>query len=1018
MENEKVFEMVFLNLLNLQIQCLKFGKLKINEYFRPINDSKALKLNRENQLTHDKPMKITSRLGIVLTAILSSIALFFTHKKNDLFFPEIIDYPHKVHRNALFEAADAYKYAQDYQKANAEFERLLGQSLIPADRHYVLNQLAYINLTMGQDSAADYWLKLLGQNQHPLSISARADYCYNVGTWAYHTFKPKMSNDYLQEALSLYQVDSAYGEQHLKTALCMTQLGMMHYEFNRADSALKYIPLAYAVFQKNEGLKPFSAICELGMAYVNIVNRSHVEGESRCDNALSMLKNQIFTDTILTARLYCMKGYMLKKQGQNEQDSIRKVQYFKVAETNFKKAVELGKQKKTIRLQEFYSELIINYSWLKDSVSFFKNIEQVEKLLKNPPERYAQIERYVQSDRLKGYYYLEKDDKQCKEAYLKVVNKISKDSLRDTKILVEAYYSLMHSYKRLVQFDSALFYLKEYYIVGSELEGMTIQHYDLLKPKVYKHLIFPFVTFSQMGDILLQKYYKTQDLESLLRAFEAFTLTDDMLFPGIMTADEEAILNYQKEVANKTYPLALETTYLLYQKTKNPIYLDYAFRFCERSKAFLLYRDAVIIDSTQLGEQPPRALLDSIRLLGSEIHKMERERSLGLGYVDNQLFISLREQFNNLFDFIKIHYPTYTQSKIGQPVPSIKQVLAILGKNKAVVQYHLGKNKIHTLYISNNGTVFTQLNNVAEIIEKLKTYKSILSGEKTVKPKEYQETALWLYDSLVGQFAFKIQLLKELIIIPDKTLHLIPFESFVTQATLAPKSFLDLSYFIKTQLTYTPAWKIYEHNYKKVVPFHPHILALSYGNQPDIVGNLPQSIKELTALQTYMTPSPITLLTKDSCTKDNFLKLSPTYDILHLSLHAASNMSYKEDNKIYFKIPLSDTLYSYEIAKMNFRATLVVLSACNTATGKMESSEGAYSLTRSFLQAGVSNVVASLWNISDSQTAVLLSSFYENLAQNKPPSVSLHLAKQKYLLKKEDNITAHPKYWAGIIAID
>jgi CHAT domain-containing protein len=962
-------------------------------------------------------MKIKSPVIIALTAILSSIALFFNNQKSDLFFPEIIDYPHKTQRNALFEAADRAKYAQDYQKANTEFERLLKQSLTPVDRHYVLNQLAYINLTMNEDSAAGSWIQLLENEKPPLSMEALADYYYNVGTFAYRTFKPKMSDVYLQKALAAYKV--LYGEQHLKVALCMTQLGMMHYEFNRADTALKYIPLAYTIFQKNEELKPFSAICELGMAYVNIVNRSHIEGESRCDKALLMLKNQPFSDTVLTARLYCIKGYLLKKQGQNEQDSMRKIQYFKTAETNFTKAVELGKQKETIRLQEFYSELIINYSWLKDSVAFFKNIEEVEKLLKTSADRNIQIERYVQPDRLKGYYYFENNnDKDSKEAYLKVVKKVSKDSLRDTKVLVEAYYSLTHNYKRLSRFDSSLFYLKEYYIVGSALEGTTIQHFDLLKPKVYKHLIFPFVTFSQMGDILLQKYYKTHDFETLLRAFEAFTLTDDMLFPGIMTADEEAILNYQKEVANKAYPLALETTYLLYHKTKNSIYLDYAFRFCERSKAFLLYRDAVIIDSTQLGKQPPRALLDSIRLLGSEIHKMERERSLGLGSVDNQVFISHREQYNKLFDSVKIHYPIYAQLKIGQPVPSIKEVLAVLGKNKGVIQYHLGKNKIHTLFISATGTVFTQSNALSQVAKNLKIYKSILSGDTFVTVQEYQKTALWLYDSLVAPCASRIQSLKELIIIPDKNLHLVPFESFVTQATADTKSFLDLKYFIKTQISYTPAWKIYQHNYKTSVPPHPNILALNYGDQPNVKGNLPQSMKELAALQTSMHTSPITVLMKERCTRDNFLTMAPSFDILHLSLHAESNMSYKEDNKIYFKIPLNDALYSYDIAKMNLKAALVVLSACNTATGKMESSEGAYSLTRSFLQAGVSNVVASLWNISDSQTAVLLTSFYENLAQNKTPSVSLHLAKQKYLKGKADNITGHPKYWAGVICID
>lgn len=54
---------------------------------------------------------------------------------------------------------------------------------------------------------------------------------------------------------------------------------------------------------------------------------------------------------------------------------------------------------------------------------------------------------------------------------------------------------------------------------------------------------------------------------------------------------------------------------------------------------------------------------------------------------------------------------------------------------------------------------------------------------------------------------------------------------------------------------------------------------------------------------------------------------------------------------------------------------------CNTATGKVLSGEGLLGLQRSFLAAGASSVVASLWSIYDRSTPLFMTSFYSKLIE-------------------------------------
>ena len=73
-----------------------------------------------------------------------------------------------------------------------------------------------------------------------------------------------------------------------------------------------------------------------------------------------------------------------------------------------------------------------------------------------------------------------------------------------------------------------------------------------------------------------------------------------------------------------------------------------------------------------------------------------------------------------------------------------------------------------------------------------------------------------------------------------------------------------------------------------------------------------------------------------------------------------------------------------DILRLNLQSTnLVVLSACETGVGETMVGEGDMSIARTFLKAGAHHVIAALWEVPDSHTALFFKQFYHHLLVEK-----------------------------------
>jgi CHAT domain-containing protein len=144
-----------------------------------------------------------------------------------------------------------------------------------------------------------------------------------------------------------------------------------------------------------------------------------------------------------------------------------------------------------------------------------------------------------------------------------------------------------------------------------------------------------------------------------------------------------------------------------------------------------------------------------------------------------------------------------------------------------------------------------------------------------------------------------------------------------------------------------------------------------------------------------------------------------SYRIIHFATHGMINNDHPELSGIVLSLfdqegrSQDGFLRLHDIYNLHLPADLVVLSACSTGLGKDVRGEGLIGLTRGFMYAGASGVVASLWKVDDRATAELMKFFYEGMfRKGLPPAAALREAQ---LRMSQQKAWRSPYYWAGFI---
>ncbi|HUS09450.1 MAG TPA: CHAT domain-containing protein [Pyrinomonadaceae bacterium] len=143
------------------------------------------------------------------------------------------------------------------------------------------------------------------------------------------------------------------------------------------------------------------------------------------------------------------------------------------------------------------------------------------------------------------------------------------------------------------------------------------------------------------------------------------------------------------------------------------------------------------------------------------------------------------------------------------------------------------------------------------------------------------------------------------------------------------------------------------------------------------------------------------------------------YRIVHFATHGLLNNEHPELSGIVLSLfdqkgqPQDGFLRLHDIYNLKLPVDLVVLSACNTGLGKDVRGEGLIGLTRGFMYAGASSVVASLWKVDDEATAQLMRLFYGYMLRDGlSPSAALRKAQVSMSQHKR---WQSPYYWAGFV---
>ncbi|WP_194269463.1 CHAT domain-containing protein [Oceanihabitans sp. IOP_32] len=472
---------------------------------------------------------------------------------------------------------------------------------------------------------------------------------------------------------------------------------------------------------------------------------------------------------------------------------------------------------------------------------------------------------------------------------------------------------------------------------------------------------------------------------------------------------------------NETYPsfqTAVSIAYKLYDTTKNPMYIDDAFHFIEKSKSISLLEAHRNAEATKYGNVPNEILVKGQELRASISYLEQQVFKASPDEIQSRLdtLSAVKNNYYNYIGKIEKNYATYYALKYNTDVASLNKTQQQLRNNQALLSYLNAEEHLFLIVIDNQKKEFLKLPFNDEIKTSIKNlYRK--SSKLDINDRSIYDDSYTIYKSILEPGLLETNA-SDLIILPDDVLYYIPFDALHTSISNKP------SFLIHTHaLSYANSATLYQEQQavKKERGNRLLVFAPSFNENQIVEAErahmepLLYNTKEAEHIAQYFTTK---IFKNNEASISNLQHAVNAYNLLHFATHASANDEYPDYSYLAFSKDSSNSnlLYVKDIYNYTFNADMATLSACQTGFGKLQKGEGMLSLARAFNYAGVPAIVTTLWKINDQSTSDIMTNFYKNLSDGLNKKEALRQAKIKYLTANaNDPLLQHPYYWSGII---
>jgi len=465
-----------------------------------------------------------------------------------------------------------------------------------------------------------------------------------------------------------------------------------------------------------------------------------------------------------------------------------------------------------------------------------------------------------------------------------------------------------------------------------------------------------------------------------------------------------------------------------------------ALRYAEMSKARVL--DEVLsngkVDLTKAMSESEKQIENGLNRELNDINRKLRNENLKRNpdkATLNQLTMqaaSTRVQYESFLDTLYASHPELRIER-GQPEAVTLNVLSdSVPDDVTILEYVVTDNQLILFAVSKtkpSGTVAVDVIPITISRQDLNSKIDHLRAAISERRPNYASVAREVYDLLIAPVANQIAPTKTICIIPDSNLWDVPFQALRNNSG----RFLLEDHVVY----YAPSIVALNTLSKMKLGRNSGLRLLAIGNPDDGFADATASSQEQSKIPSEMLRDTEVevrdvekalgaqqnkLLVGAEASETHFKDLSSSYNIIHIATHGVID----SDHPLYSYLLLSRDdkqndgyLEAREIINMDLRADLVVLSACETARGKVGAGEGVIGLSWAFFIAGSRTTVVSGWKVSSASTSILMRKFYEHLNDERS-SGSLKKAEALRAAELEimkDPRYSHPFYWAAFVAV-